>query len=287
MTYVDVTLGARVTVRMKLNEAGAPKTSGAFAAALPFEGRAVHAQTSGQMFRMLDDVPIDVEEVETPIQYQSRGMAVYLPHIHEIAFAYGNARFSGAAGPSTLTYLGDLDGDLTSLIDIVGQIRQSGAISIKFARSQDQTSPLTPTSHGGSKVKIDLDGVSAEGTLLEQESPITTKALAAKLPTTLKSVNDTWRGQHTRLGEDNVLAGLGVSEPEESSTHLTTAGTIYYSPEFDELSFAYGLASNTLRDGVPEVLTPVIALDGDWTPVQDKARAQLVEGAKTMTISLA
>jgi hypothetical protein len=113
------------------------------------------------------------------------------------------------------------------------------------------------------------------------------KALAAKLPATLKSVNGTWRGQHTRLGEDNVPAGLGVSEVEASSTHLTTAGTVYYSPAYDELSFAYGLASNTLRDGVPEVLTPVISLHGDWSQVEAKARAQLVEGAKTMTISLA
>lgn len=286
MTFVDVTVADRVTVRMRLNEEGAPQTAAQFAAAMPFGGRAVHAQTSGQMFRMLDDVPIAVQEIESPVQYQSPGMVVYLPSIREIAFAYGNARFSGAAGPSRLTHLGDLDGDLGELIKVVRQIRHTGAVPIHFTLSADQDRPLAAPSHVGRKLAVSLGGVTAQATLLEELSPVTAKALGASLPVRALSVNDTWRGQHTRLGAEGVPAGLGVDSTEGSSTWLTAPGTVYYSPGADELSFAYGPAS-TLRDGVPELLTPVIALDGDWSALQDAARAQLVDGAKEMTIDFA
>lgn len=286
MTFVDVTVADRVTVRMKLNEAGAPTTSAEFVKALPFGGRAVHAQTSGQMFRMLDDVPINVEEIESPVAYHWPGTVVYLPRIREIAFAYGNARFSGATGPIALTHLGDLDGDLAEFTEVVRQLRYTGTVPIRFEPAVDQEAPLTKPNHVGRKLSVTFDGVSASATLLEDASPVTTKSLLAKLPLEVPSINYTWRGQHTRLGEDGVPAGLGVSEPESSSTWLTTPGTIYYSPADDELSFAYGL-SNTLRNGVPQVLTPVIALDGDWRDVQDTAKTQLLEGAKSVTIAVA
>lgn len=286
MTFVDVTVANRVTVRMKLNEEGAPETAAQFVAAMPFGGRAVHAQTSGQMFRMLDDVPIAIEDIESPVQYQSPGMVVYLPSIHEIAFAYGNARFSGAAGPSRLTHLGDLDGDLGELVKVVGQIRYTGAVPIQFRLSADQDTPLAAPSHVGRQLTVSLGGVAAQATLLEGLSPVTAKALADVLPLRALSVNDTWRGQHTRLGADGTPAGLGIDRTESSSTWLTAPGTIYYSPGADELSFAYG-PCNTLRDGLLELLTPVVALDADWSALQETARAQLVEGAKEMTIDFA
>lgn len=287
MTFVDVTVADRVTVRMELNDSGAPVTTAAFVEAMPFGGRAVHAQTSGQMFRMLDDVPIDVEPIESPVSYQWPGVVVYLPRIHEIAFAYGNARFSGATGALALTHLGTLDGDLRELIEVVEQIRRTGAVPIRFELSADQETPLSPPVHAGRKLKVSFDGVDVDATLLEDLSPVTAKALSDKLPLDVESINDTWRGQHTRLGSDGSPAGLGVAEQEASSTHLTTPGTIYYSPRADELTFAYGPNSSTLRDGAPEMLTPVIALDGDWSNVQERARAQLTDGAKSVTIALA
>ncbi|WP_022885318.1 DUF3830 family protein [Glaciibacter superstes] len=287
MTYVDATVGD-VTIRIQLNVDGAPTTAAAFADALPFSGRAVHAQTSGQMFRMLEDVPIDnVSEVEDVVHYQWPGVVIYHPGVREIAFAYGNARFSGPTAASSLTKLGTLDGDLTELIAVVTEIRHTGAVPLSFSLSDDQTTPLRPIEHQGRKVVIDYDGLSLSGTLLEQGSPVTTAALIGKLPVILKSITSTWRGQHSTLELSTGCVGLDMTEREASSTHLVTPGTIYYSFAHDELSFVYGRSSNTLRDGIREVLTPVIALDGDWSAVQERALAQLTEGAKPISIELA
>ncbi len=85
MRFIDVELNGTV-VRAALNDDLAPKTCQAIWDALPFEGRAVHAQVSGDMFRMLDYAPIGDLAVESGVSFQHPGQIIYFPGIKEIAF---------------------------------------------------------------------------------------------------------------------------------------------------------------------------------------------------------
>jgi hypothetical protein len=70
MTRIEVMLGDEV-FHATLVEDTAPKTTEAVMQALPFEGRAVHAQLSGDMFRMFEHAPIPVEDTENGESFQS------------------------------------------------------------------------------------------------------------------------------------------------------------------------------------------------------------------------
>ena len=58
---IEMVLGDEVFHATLFTES-APKTTAAMLKAMPFEGRAVHAQLSGDMFRMFDHAPIDVAD---------------------------------------------------------------------------------------------------------------------------------------------------------------------------------------------------------------------------------
>lgn len=271
-------------VRMRLSEDLAPKTVDAVWNALPFEGRAVHAQLSGDMFRMLEHLPVDVKEVESPVSYQHPGLVVYYPPVRELALCYGNARFCGHTGPVKLTPLGQIEGDLSELRGIAERLRESGAQPIRFRRAEDQASPFAHRQNKGRKVLVTFDGVQQGGTLLEDLSPQTTKALAAALTVRGRARNSPWRGQVSTVPLDG---GLDIDKPESSSDTLLWPGVIYYSPSRHELSLCYGQGNTLVGAGVHEALTPVIALDGDWEPVRSKAAAHLLEGAKDISITSA
>ncbi len=71
MKFLEIDLDGTV-VRARLNEENAPKTCQAIWDALPFEGRAVHAQISGEMFRMLDETPVGDLEIESRVTEEVR-----------------------------------------------------------------------------------------------------------------------------------------------------------------------------------------------------------------------
>jgi len=114
----------------------APKTVEAVWRAMPFEGRAVHAQLSGEMFRMFEPVPIPVEETENRGSFQYPGEIVYYPPIKEIAIAYGRARFRGTAHAVYATPLGVIDeGEIARLAAAAERLQWDGAKGIQFRRA--------------------------------------------------------------------------------------------------------------------------------------------------------
>jgi hypothetical protein len=280
--FVEIDVNGTV-VRFRMNDDLAPKLSDAFWAALPFEGTAVHAQLSGDMFRMLEHIPVDIDEVESPVAYQHPGSVVYCPPAREIAFCYGNARFGGHIVPNELTPLGHIEGDLSELAKTAAALRETGGQPILFRRAADQTTPAAYRTNKGRKVEVVFDSVRQAATLLEETSPRTAAALAAVLPLRGRALNSSWRGQ---VSSFPVNGGLGIDETEASSNTLLWPGVIYYSPARQELSLCYGEGNTLVGWGVNEPLTPVIALDGDWEAVRAKAAAHLLEGAKDISINV-
>lgn len=280
--FIEIDLDGAV-VRAKLNEEGAPKTSEAIWNALPFEGQAVHAQLSGEMFRMLDHTPVGDLEIEASTSHQSPGTMVFFPPLKEIAFCVGQARFNGGPTPLTLTYLGDLDGDVTEFAKKGDTLDRTGAKLIKFRKAQDQTSPFRGWVHKGTKkIEITLGDEKAKATLLEEMSPKTVAALLKKLPVEGDATNDTWGGQVTRL---HTKIDLGSdADGAETHKHLSWIGYVYYLPTKKELRVAYG--ENDLRDvtgALPAI--PVAQIDQtDLAAYQKPAKAQLTEGLKRMSI---
>jgi hypothetical protein len=286
MRFIDIELDGTV-VRARLNDDLAPKTAQAIWDALPFEGRAVHAQTSGDMFRMLDPVPIGDVPVESGNTFNSPGQAVYYPPIKEIAFCMGVARFRGLSGYSDLTPVADIEGDFSTWAKKGDALQFTGAKRIQFRRSQDQATPFRYHEPRGRKIEVEFGGTKLRATLLEEMAPRTTAAFAKILPLEGKATNTVWSGQVTRFwgprGERGEIP-LDIDEPENGQT-LHWPGYIYYYAGYRGIRICYG-------DGVmggpwgAATLTPLAKFEGDWSAYREQARAQLTEGEKSMAFRL-
>jgi hypothetical protein len=287
--FIEIDLDGTV-VRAKLNDDRAPKTCQAVWDALPFEGQAAHAQISGEMFRMLDHTPVGELEIESRVTHQYPGAIVYYPPIREIAFCVGEARFSGGVMPSTLTPLGDIEGDFSAFAKIGDALDRTGVKPIRFRRAADQTTPFrfpTYPAREGRKLEIEFDGITVGATLLENIAPRTTAALAKLLPFETEATNDTWGGQVTRVWgtETDGSFPIGVSELE-APKHLAWPGYAYFDPAKRSLRICYGEAD--IKDVAGTIaVTPVAAIDGaDLDKYAAKALSQLTEGKKKMTLRL-
>src|SRR3954471_20191457 len=179
MRFIEVDLNGTV-VRALLNEDLAPDTCQAIWDALPFEGRAVHAQISGDMFRMLDHAPIPDLAVESGVSFQHPGQIVYYPGIKEIAFCTGRARFRGAPGADgavgRLTPLAEIEGDFSAFHKAGYDLQFDGARPIRFRKAADQETPFRYPEEQGRKIEVDVDGVKLTATLLEKLAPETVEA---------------------------------------------------------------------------------------------------------------
>ncbi len=287
MRFIDIDLDG-TSVRAKLNETAAPKTTAAIWDALPFGGRAVHAQLSGDMFRMLDRAPVpDGLEVEGQQTFQHPGSVVFYPPLNEIAFSYGVNRFKGHTGGVYLTPLAEIEGDVAAFGDKARTLMRRGALPIRFSRAADQASPFRYPERTGRKIVVQLGGATARGTLLDGLAPQTVAALVRKLPIEGVATNDNWGGSVTRVwpGSHGAPLDLGVKQGE-SERRLLWPGYFYYDLVSQSLRICY--ADGYVGDdagGRP--VTPVIALDGDWEAFRAAAAAQLTEGEKPIRISLA
>lgn len=286
MRFMEIELDGTV-VRARLND-DAPKTAQAIWDALPFGGKAVHAQVSGEMFRMLDNAPVAADlEIEAAVKHQYPGMIVYLPRIQEIAFCVAQARFGDGVTPSTLTNLGDVEWDCTEFMRKGDSLDRTGAKPIEFRRAKDQTSPFRYRTYEGRKLEVTFDGVTVGATLLEGWAPKTAAAFAKLLPLEGDATNDTWGGPITRFHGGGPGGGLPLSAAElESPKHLTWPGFGYVDPVRKVLKIAYG-GSDFKDVSGPMAVTPVFAIDGADVPkYAAKARTQLLEGAKRLRIRL-
>ncbi|HZP95586.1 MAG TPA: DUF3830 family protein [Candidatus Limnocylindria bacterium] len=284
MRFMDIELDG-VTVRAQLNDTGAPKTAEALWNALPFEGTAVHAQLSGDMFRMLDHAPLpDTLEVESRQTYQHPGSVIYHPTIKEIAFCYGLARFKGHTGPPYLTPMAEIEGDITAFAEKARTLMRVGGKAIRFRRSGDQTTPFRYPARTGRKISIEFGGASLSATLLEDLAPKTTAALLRKLPLEGVATNDNWGGSVTRIWPSayGTKLDLGLREGE-NERRLLWPGYAYYDTTDASLAIVYG--DGYIGDelgGRP--VTPVAALDAGLEAFRSVAASQLTQGEKPIRI---
>jgi hypothetical protein len=269
---IEIVLGDEV-FHATLAEETAPKTVAAVLRALPFGGRAVHAQLSGDMFRMFEHAPIPIEEWENRQAFQAPGGIVYYPPIKEIAIAYGAARFRGTAGFLYLTPLGAVDdADLPRLATAAERLMWDGAKKIQFRPA-------------GRQIEIELDGVAVTASLLEATAPRTADALWAALPLRGRTTNTKWSGQMVRFwGPDGDLGQIPIHvDAAENGQVLHWPGYVYYHPTYRGIRICYGQAQQSGPTSVSS-LTPLARLAGDWSAFRRTAAAIMFEGAKPMTI---
>ncbi len=277
MRFIDIVLDGKA-VRAKLNE-DVPKTANAIWEALPFEGRAVHAQIAGEMFRMLDQAPVGELTVEGGQSYQAPGEVVFYPPIKEIAICLGEARFRGHQGVSPCTPLAQIEGDFSEWAAEADNLDQTGARPIQFRRSADQTTPFRYPTREGPKIEVEFDGAKLTATLLPSLAPKTVAAFQKILPLEGRAWNDTLSGEVTRFERD---VPLEVSEPERAKFMLWP-GFFYFYPSRRGLRICWGQGSAHNLSAV-DALVPIAAFDGDWSEFKKRAKAQLTEGAKKLMI---
>jgi hypothetical protein len=291
MRFIEIDLNGTV-VRASLNDDLAPRTCQAIWDALPFEGRAVHAQISGDMFRMLDHAPIPDLAVESGVSFQHPGQVIYYPGIKEIAFCTGLARFRGAPGADgavgRVTPLAEIEGDFSAFAKIGYDLQFDGARPIRFRKAADQETPFRYPGERGRKIAVEVDGVTLTATLLEELAPMTTAAFANKLPIAGRITNTAWSGDITRfwgpVGPEGEL-GLDVTEPENGK-NLHWPGYIYYYAGWKGIRICYG--DNGCMGGPwgAATLTPLARFDGDWDAFRQIAKSLFIEGAKPMSFRL-
>ncbi|HYM51060.1 MAG TPA: DUF3830 family protein [Candidatus Limnocylindrales bacterium] len=283
MKFIEIDLDGHVA-RARLNEEAAPKTTSAIWEALPFEGRAVHAQVSGEMFRMLEATPVGDLPVENAAFFQYPGMLVYYPPIKEIAFCVGKALFAAPQGIFGLTPLAEIEGDVSAWGKVGDDLQYTGTKPIRFRKAADQTTPFRYPALSGRKIEVDFDGTVVTATLLEQANAAAAAAFARALPLQGRASNSTWAGGMTQLTADS-LSGLDAAALGGGTT-FHWPGYIYVDPRDRSLRLCYGDAQENVQ-GVPVPLVPVARMDGDISGFRQKAKSQLLEGAKPMTIRLA
>jgi hypothetical protein len=287
MKFMEIDLDG-VVCRALLNEAKAPKTSQAVWEALPFEGRAVHAQVSGDMFRMLDEAPVGELELESVTYFQHPGSVVFYPPIKEIAFCVGKAAFAATQGFFKVTPLAELEPDWSEWAKKGDDLRFTGTKPIWFRRAADQTTPFRFQVRRGRKLEVQFDGVRLTATLLEDEFPKASRAFARRLPLEGRASNSVWGAAVTRFYPGRTRP-TGVRLPArafEAGTTFHWPGYIYYDPGDGGICICYGDAAEGLQ-GNPIPLVPVACFDGDIAPYVERAQRQLMEGAKPMSIKLA
>ncbi len=283
---IEVVLGDEVFHATLFTET-APKTTEALLRALPFGGRAVHAQLSGDMFRMFEHAPIAVEEMESRESFQYPGEIVYFPPIKEIAIAYGAARFRGTAGFVYLTPLGVIrDGEIPRLAKAAERLQWDGTKPIQFRRAEGAAATPAPTRTGaGRQIEIEMDGARAVASLLDATAPKTAQALWDALPLKGRVTNTKWSGQMMRFwGSDGERGEVPIKlDAPEDGQVLHWPGYVYYHPTYRGIRICYGQAQQSGPTSV-STLTPLARITGDWSALRTKAAAIMFEGAKAMTI---
>ena len=286
MRFMEIELDGAVC-RALLNEEKAPKTSQAVWEALPFEGRAVHAQVSGDMFRMLDEAPVGELELESATFFQHPGSVVFYPPIKEIAFCIGEAAFAATQGFFKVTPLAELEPDFSEWAKKGDALRLSGTKRIRFRRAADQTTPFRYRARRGRKLEVQFGGARLTATLLEDEYPKASRAFARLLPLEGQAANSMWGAAITRFYPRSARRpGVRLSGAIERGTTFHWPGYIYYDPADRGICLCYGDAAEGLQ-GNPTALVPVACFDGDIAPYVQQAQRQLLEGAKPMSITMA
>jgi hypothetical protein len=286
MRFIDIDLDGTV-VRARLNDDLAANTCEAIWSALPFGGQAVHAQVSGEMFRMLDPVPIDDLDFESAEYFQHPGSVVYYPPIKELAFCVGEARFGATHGLLKLTPVAEIEGDFSEWGTKGDRIQFTGQMPIEFRRAEDQESQFRYPELKGRKVALTFDDVGATATLLEDVSPAAARAFASSLPLSGIATNSTWGFSFTRFwaNGDEADGRVPLDAGKDHGSVFHWPGYIYYDAADQAVKLCYGDGQEGVQ-GVPSKLIPVARIDGDLSAIQAKGKCQLEAGKKPMSFKL-
>jgi len=284
--FIEIDLDG-VVCRARLNDEKAPATCRAVWEGLPFEGRAVHAQVSGDMFRMLEPAPVGELEIEGATYFQHPGSVLYYPPIKEIAFCIGKAQFAATQGPFKVTPLAELEPDFRAWAKKGDELRFTGAKPIRFRRAGDQSTPFQFQARRGRKLEVEFDGVRLTATLLEDEFPEASRAFARRLPLNGHASNSMWGAAVTRFYPGTARpAGIRLrAKALEPGTTFHWPGYIYVDPADGGICVCYGDAAEGLQ-GNPIPLIPVACLDGDIAPYAERGQRQLLEGGKPFSIKM-
>jgi hypothetical protein len=137
MRMIRIDLG-EAAFRARLLDDTAPATCDALWNALPLRGRAVHAQWSGEMFRMYEPVDLGIPTPEVRGAFQHPGEIVYCPSARELAICYGIARFRGALGPVYCTPVAEIEDDLDALRACAARLPWDGAQPLLIAQLPEE-----------------------------------------------------------------------------------------------------------------------------------------------------
>jgi hypothetical protein len=288
--WIEMELGGTV-FHARLLEERAPKTTQAIWDALPFGGRAVQAQLSGEMFRMFEHTPVDLDQTEpgTGTGFQYPGELVYYAPIKEIAICYGQARFRGAAAAVPVTPLAEIvQAELASLAEVAPKLQFEGATPIAFRQGSEPAVKDAPSK--GRKIEVRVGDVTASATLLEDKAPRTVEEIVRRLPLEGRVTNTTWSGGISRFWGDGPapMHGIGVRvDNPEALTKFHWPGYIYYYPDYEGIRIVYGDGQMSGAFSSSN-MTPLARFDGEWSGSEmRKTLANLfLEGAKPISIRL-
>lgn len=279
MKFIEIELDG-LSVRALLNEGSAPNTAQAIWDALPFEGRAVHAQISGDMFRMLESAPVKDLDYESKVYSQHPGQVVFYPPINEIAFCVGRAEFSAYQGRYGVTPLAEIEGDPAEWLQRGNDLHITGSRPIRFRRAADQQTAFRYPSSSAQQIQITLGEASVRAELLDSLASDAAAAVLGALPVSGNGLNSTWAGAQTVL-DSAVDLSDALAQVEPTTFHWQ--GYLYYDTDAHRLVFNYGDATANVQ-GCPQPLVPVARAIEDLEPYRKVTGTQLLEGAKPMSI---
>ena len=263
----------------------APVTVAAFCKALPIEARAFQDQYSAQIMRITSRLEVDPTG-DRAFGYQHPGLLMLDPTTCQLALCFGRGRLQNALAPIGAIPIAEIGADLTELHVRGDRLQFDGAGPIRFSMSADQESPLADPPLTGERIALTLGGVRADAVLLEDLSPIATKAFAAILPVSGFATNTYASGPLTRFwnsaGGSQGETPLDV--PEDEVTASTLYGGGYYLPTRPWRGIRIAAQEPTAMGNGRSLLAPVFRFVGDWTAFAAQTATLTMEGQKELRI---
>lgn len=232
MRYIDIEIdGAKVTA--ELLDHLAPQACRALWEALPLQGPVTNTIWSGQMLRFWGphgpegEVPLEIEGRERGDLLQWPGYVYYHQSWRGIRICYGDAQQGGPGGPSPLTPMARIVGNWSTFKAIAQSILLEGSKQMMIRRGG-----VSPR-----QVEVEVAGVKAVASLLDELAPRTCFALWNALPITDRAVQVKWSGDAWRTEGDHPLVDV-----VENEGHVLGAGDVIYYPRMKKIGVAYGTA---------------------------------------------